>query len=94
MKKTYKSKLHGFNFYVKIGDKLTNVEFEKSFIGLGSVIGCSFSTEDKEMQKAIEANSGFGSVFWTNDVEEPAVEEEADKEEPKKVKRYKETNKE
>jgi hypothetical protein len=42
------------------------------------------------LQKAIEAHSEFGSVFWTDDKEEVVVEaKEEAQDEPKKVKRYK-----
>lgn len=69
MKKTYRSKLHGYNIYVKVDGKLKNVDFERSFIGRGSLIGCSYATDDKAVQQAIESHADFGVKFWTDDVE-------------------------
>jgi hypothetical protein len=83
MEKTYKSKLHGYNIHVKAGNDIVNVLFERNFIGVGSLIGCTYVTEDKVLQSAIEAHADFGSTFWTDDVEkeEAPVQEIAKEEE-------------
>ena len=94
MKKTYKSKLRDFNVYIPINGKLTNVEFRKGYICY-SIVGCLFTTEDGEIQKALEAHPKFNHKFWTDDKEEvvetPAeTPAETTEENPveKKVKRY------
>lgn len=84
----------------KVGEELIPVEFKWDLIYSNSgVRGCSFTTDDVELQKALESHEYFNRVmqpnFWTDDVEEVVTPtSEKVKDEPKKVKRYKETNKE
>lgn len=87
MLKTYKSKMTALRILVKVGDKVVPVEFSWDLIYPNSGIrGCSFSTEDAELQKAMESHEFFGRTlqpsFWTDDKEEVAPVEEK---EPVKV---------
>lgn len=66
---------------VKVGNNIVPVEFGWDLIYPNSGIrGCSFSTEDVELQKALESHEYFNRElqpsFWTDDVEE--VEEGKD----------------
>lgn len=82
----------------KVADKIVPVEFSWDIINPRSGLrGCSFTTDDVELQKALESHEYFNRKmhpsFWTDDVEDvKPVKEKVD--EPKKVKRYKETDKE
>lgn len=82
----------------KVADKIVPVEFSWDIINPRSGLrGCSFTTDDVELQKALESHEYFNRVmqpsFWTDDVEDvKPVKEKVN--EPKKVKRYKETDKE
>lgn len=78
---------------VKVRGKNVPVEFGWDLIYPNSGIrGCSFSTDDEELQKAIEAHEYFGRALqpsiWTDDKEPvPAKKHEGPKkEEPKKEK--------
>lgn len=70
MNKTYKTKYHGFNIIVTVNGEKKNLTFKRDFIGIATMIGCIYSTDDVELQKAIEAHKGFNKDFWTDDVEE------------------------
>ena len=78
----------------KVEDKIVPVEFSWDIINPRSGLrGCSFTTDDVELQKALEKHEYFNRKmqpsFWTDDVEKPTEEVKAkEKEEPKKVKRY------
>ena len=69
---------------VKVGNNIVPVEFGWDLIYPNSGIrGCSFSTEDVELQKALESHEYFKRElqpsFWTDDKEEevaPIPEEE------------------
>lgn len=69
---------------VKVGNNIVPVEFGWDLIYPNSGIrGCSFSTEDVELQKALESHEYFNRElqpsFWTDDKEEevaPIPEEE------------------
>ena len=82
----------------KVADRIVPVEFSWDIINPRSGLrGCSFTTDDVELQKALESHEYFNRVmqpsFWTDDVEDvKPVKEKVN--EPKKVKRYKETDKE
>ena len=94
MTKTYKSQMTSFRILVNVGDEIVPVAFGWDLIYPNSSIrGCSFTTDDVELQKALESHEYFNRKlqpsFWTDDVEEvidDAKEEVQD--EPKKVKRY------
>lgn len=85
MVKKYKSKMRSMSVLAKVGDDIVNVEFGWDLIYPNSGIrGCSFSTDDTKLQKALEAHEYFNRKlepsFWTDDVEEkvtPIKEEEA-----------------
>ena len=91
MLKTYKSKMTALRILVKVRGEIVPIEFHWDLIYPNSGIrGCSFSTDDVELQKAIEAHEFFGRALqpsiWTDDKEPvPAKKhEEPKKEEPKK----------
>lgn len=93
MLKKYKSKLSSLRIIVKAGDNIIPVEFGWDVISNVGVRGCSFSTDNVELQKAIEQHEYFGRKmqpnFWTDDKEEVVDVKEEVQEEPKRVKRYK-----
>ena len=98
MLKTYKSKMTALRILVKVRGAIVPIEFHWDLIYQNSGIrGCSFSTDDVELQKAIEAHEFFGRALqpsiWTDDKEpvpakkhEEPKKEEPKKEEPKKEK--------
>lgn len=95
MTKTYKSQMTSFRILVNVGDEIVPVAFGWDLIYPNSSIrGCSFTTDDVELQKALESHEYFNRKlqpnFWTDDVEEVIADaKEEVQEEPKKVKRYK-----
>lgn len=79
---------------MKVGEEIIPVAFGWDLIyPNSSVRGCSFTTDDVELQKALEAHECFNRKlqpnFWTDDVEEAKETKEEALDEPKKVKRYK-----
>lgn len=91
MLKTYKSKMTALRILVKVRGAIVPIEFHWDLIYPNSGIrGCSFSTDDVELQKAIEAHEFFGRALqpsiWTDDKEPVPAEkhEEPKNEEPKK----------
>lgn len=82
MKKTYKSKLHLNNFLVNYNGEIIRVEMNPDVISKYGLRGCSFTTEDVELQKAIEAHPGFNNGredgFWTEDVEDNSFADAVD----------------
>ena len=84
MLKKYKSKMTALRILVKVGDNIIPVEFSWDLIYANSgVRGCSFSTDNVELQKALESHEYFNRQlqpsFWTDDKEEevaPIPEEE------------------
>ena len=96
MLKTYKSKMTALRILVKVRGAIVPIEFHWDLIYPNSGIrGCSFSTDDVELQKAIEAHEFFGRALqpsiWTDDKEpvpakkhEEPKHEEPKHEEPKK----------
>lgn len=94
MTKTYKSQMTSFRILVNVGDEIVPVAFGWDLIYPNSSIrGCSFTTDDVELQKALESHEYFNRKlqpnFWTDDVEEVIADaKEEVQEEPKKVKRY------
>ena len=89
MKKTYKTRYTGYGIYVGEGDKSKLIRFEKSLTP-NHIVGSTYTTEDKEVQEALETHKSYGMDFWTDDKEEVVAEPVEDAKEPKKVKRYKE----
>lgn len=57
------------------------IDFKQTTISDSGIVGCIYTTDDKAVQKAIEANerfnSGYRNQVWTDDVEEvePVVEQ-------------------
>lgn len=94
MTKTYKSQMTSFRILVNVGDEIVPVAFGWDLIYPNSSIrGCSFTTDDIELQKALESHEYFNRKlqpsFWTDDKEEVIADaKEEVQEEPKKVKRY------
>ena len=89
MKKTYKTRYTGYGIYVGDGDKSKLIRFEKSLTP-NHIVGSTYTTEDKEVQEALEAHKSYGMEFWTDDKEDVVVDaKEEVQDEPKKVKRYK-----
>lgn len=94
MTKTYKSQMTSFRILVNVGDEIVPVAFGWDLIYPNSSIrGCSFTTDDVELQKALESHEYFNRKlqpnFWTDDVEEVIADaKEEVQDEPKKVKRY------
>lgn len=89
MKKTYKTKYTSYGIYVDVNGASQLVRFEKKLVP-SATVGSTFTSEDKEMQQALEAHKHYGLLFWTDDKEEVVVEaKEEAQDEPKKVKRYK-----
>lgn len=89
MIKTYKTKKTGYRIIAYTQKGSVPVSFKKGYIGISTIVGCTYETEDAELQKAIEAHPDFGSVFWTDDKEEVVEVKDEAQEEPKRVKRYK-----
>ena len=95
MVKKYKSKMNTLRILAKVGEELIPVEFKWDLIYSNSgVRGCSFTTDNVELQKALESHEYFNRKmypsFWTDDVEEVIADaKEEVQDEPKKVKRYK-----
>lgn len=88
MKKTYKTKYTSYGIYVDVNGASQLVRFEKKLVP-SATVGSTFTSEDKEMQKALEAHKHYGLLFWTDDKEEVVDIKEEVQDEPKKVKRYK-----
>ena len=67
--------MRSMSVLVKVGDEILPVEFKWDLIYSNCGIrGCSFTTDDVELQKALEAHEYFNRKlepnFWTDDVEE------------------------
>ena len=75
MVKKYKSKMRSMGLLVELRGEIISVIFNWDFIYPNSPMrGCSFSTDDPELQKALESHEYFNRKlqpsFWTDDVEE------------------------
>lgn len=88
MKKTYYTRYTSYGIYVNKADKLELIRFERQLVP-NAIIGSTFVTEDKEIQKALESHRDYGFEFRTDDKEELVEVKEEVQDEPKKVKRYK-----
>lgn len=67
--------MHSMSVLAKVGERNVRVEFKWDLIYPNSAVrGCSFTTDDKELQKALEEHEMFNRKlepnFWTDDVEE------------------------
>lgn len=89
MKKLYKNRRPYTNILVTIKGEVRSIEFSPDVIAEGGLRGCSYLTEDKDEQDAIEAHKFFkGNVdmydrIWTDDKEQ--VEEKPVEEKPKRT---------
>lgn len=73
MLKTYKSKLKALRILVDVNGVITPVEFIKDIVlPKCGYWGCSFKTDNADMQAALEKHEWFGRIaepnFWTDDV--------------------------
>jgi hypothetical protein len=89
MIKTYKTRKTGYRIIAYTPKGSVPVSFKRGYIGISTIMGCTYETDDVELQKAIEEHPEFGSVFWTDDKEEVVEVKEEVQDEPKRVKRYK-----
>jgi len=64
MKKTYMSKAKHIRLVVDMNGERKSIAFGWDIVSQGGTMGSSYSTEDEEMQKAIEAHELFGSTIW------------------------------
>ena len=90
MKKKYKCKLSATSLLVSVKGKVLRLEFEPDVVNEFGLRGCSYTTDNKDIQRSIEFSKRFKSVLkdaiWTDDVEpkeEIAPKKEA--EAPKRV---------
>lgn len=86
--------MNSLRILAKVGEEMIPVEFKWDLIYSNSgVRGCSFTTDDAALQKALESHEYFNRQlqpnFWTDDKEEVVETKEEVQDEPKKVKRYK-----
>ena len=83
MKKKYKNRRPATNILVNVNGAIKSIEFAPAVIEYWGLRGCAYTTEDKEIQAAIEVHPFFGKDgldgIWTDDVEPKAekVAEEA-----------------
>lgn len=79
MVKKYKCRLSATSLLVNCDGKVSRIEFEPDVISIYGMRGCSYSTDKKSVQRAIERNPRFNShqkdEVWTDDVE-PKEEEQ------------------
>ncbi len=83
MNKTYKSKAKALRILVNVDSKIVPIEFEWDLIYPNSgVRGCSFTTDDEALQKAIESHEFFNREaepnIWTDDTVAPEATAEVD----------------
>ena len=81
MTKTYKTRTSSAVITVSVNGRTRQIYLRNGFIGVGALTGGKFTTDDVELQKAIEShprfNSGFNDQIWTDDkeVEEQPAEQ-------------------
>ena len=83
MKKKYKCRLSASSLLVNVKGKVLRLEFEPDVVNEFGLRGCSYTIDNKDIQRCIEYSKRFNSIImkdaiWTDDVE---PKEEA----PKKV---------
>lgn len=94
MKKLYKNRRPSTNILVTVNGNVKSIEFTPDVIYDWGLRGCSYITEDKDIQSAIErhpffsANASQLDRIWTDD-KEPAATEEHPKTNQTTVRRYK-----
>lgn len=78
MTKTYKCRLDFLGILVPYKGSYVHVNFERAVLSATGIRGCKYTTDDVELQKAIEAHKDFGTErkdgIWTDDIE-PVVEQ-------------------
>ena len=86
MKKVYKSRGKRTSILVEVDGQRRQLNFKQDIIIRGrNVWGSSFTTEDRELQTAIEENEYFkGGQIWTDDKEEESSESMPKKESTQK----------
>lgn len=81
MFKKYKSISNSLSILVSVGGEVRNVDFEWDIVDTTGRRGCSFSTDDIELQKALERHEYFRRKlrpsFWTDDVDDNVSEGES-----------------
>lgn len=89
MTKTYKTRTSSAVITVSVNGRTRQVYLRNGFIGVGALTGGKFTTDDVELQRAIEShprfNSGFNDQIWTDDKEVEAAPVEAQKAPAEKV---------
>ncbi len=79
MKKTYMSKAKHLRLVVETKGERVSIAFGWDIVSQGGAMGSSFSTEDEEIQKAIETHKLFGSTIWcATPTNETAADNETD----------------
>lgn len=77
MTKKYKCRLSASSLLVNCNGKVMRLEFEPDVVSKYGMRGCSYSTDNKAIQRAIERSKRFNShqkdEVWTDDVE-PVVQ--------------------
>ena len=73
MKKKYNCRLSASSLLVKVKGNVIRCEFEPDVVNTFGMRGCSYTTENKDIQYAIEHSARFGKEciegIWTDDVE-------------------------
>lgn len=89
MTKTYKTRTSSAVITVSVNGRTRQIYLRNGFIGVGALTGGKFTTDDVELQKAIEShprfNSGFNDQIWTDDKEVEEQPAEAQKNDAEKV---------
>lgn len=94
MKKKYKCRLSASSLLVNLKGKVIRLEFEPSVLSEFGLRGCAYTTDNKDLQYAIEHSARFNNhrkdEVWTDD-KEPQIAAPVEVtvtpvvEEPKKV---------
>lgn len=78
MKKKYKCRLSASSLLVTVKGKVIRLELEPDVVNEFGLHGCSYTTDNKDIQHAIEHSKRFNSAqkegIWTDD-KEPEKEE-------------------
>lgn len=104
MTKKYKCRLSASSLLVNVKGKVLRLEFEADVVSVYGLRGCSYTTDNIELQHAIERSKRFCSKqrdeIWTDDIEESVKKkvyvskQEAQPVEIKKVTRVRRAKKE
>lgn len=74
MQKTYKTLSSSTVIVINTKNGTRRIEFKRDFIGIGSLRGGVYCTDDEDVQQGIERHekfrSGFQNQIWTDDKEE------------------------